>query len=57
MDKVFEVLVWVDDNICHPVWDFLSLVFNKDNDKTMFFDRVFYAFCQFVCNGYDRTHS
>jgi hypothetical protein len=57
MAKFYAIVLWVDDNICHHVWDFLSHVFNNDNGRVMFFDRFFYQFCQFACRGYDHTHN
>ena len=38
----WRVMVWLDDHVNHPVWDFLSPADNSG----MFLDKLFYDFCQ-----------
>jgi hypothetical protein len=45
--KFWETMVWIDNHISHPLWDFID----PHNNGT-FLDPMFYNFCQWVWNGY-----
>jgi hypothetical protein len=55
MKKFFEIMIWIDDEISHPIWDFLDEKYNPENN-TYFYSNIFCDFCQFAWKGWHRTH-
>ena len=51
----FQVLVFLDEKVNHPVWDLLDNIFNPNNN-TYFYSKIFYNFCFFSWVGYNNTH-
>lgn len=48
MKHFWDLMFWIDDNINHPIWDWMA---GEENNETPF-DKLFFNFCQWSTLGW-----